>query len=277
MVSHYTHGVNSRRRGCLSPCLKARIWLGWFLEMTTPDNPTRDSFLKERKSHRHRLRDAWRRLKKCRDMVFPSEFSRIARRIEPFTMVGYDRLKGIYSGVIEITAKNITGDLVECGTAKGGSAGLMRLTAQATGQDRPLWVYDTFEGLPMPSRDNPDFELAKARTGTCRGDFEEVRGLFDSLGVLKNTQMIKGLFQDTLPQHAPEHISLLHLDGDWYESTKVCLDHLYDRVSSGGVIQIDDYGHWAGARQAVHEFLDARNLKVELRYLDYSGRQFIKP
>jgi (2Fe-2S) ferredoxin len=88
---------------------------------------------------------------------------------------------------------------------------------------------------------------------------------------------VKGLFQDTVPRCDVGPIAVLHLDGDWYESVKVCLDHLYDRVSPGGVIQIDDYGHWEGARKAVDEFMVARRLTGPLRYLDYTGRQLIKP
>src|SRR5207244_2320137 len=72
-------------------------------------------------------------------------------------------------------------------------------------------------------------------------------------------------------------IVVLHLDGDWYDSVKVCLAHLYDRVSPGGIIQIDDYGHWQGARKAVDEFMAARHITVPLRYLDYTGRQLVKP
>jgi len=69
----------------------------------------------------------------------------------------------------------------------------------------------------------------------------------------------------------------LHLDGDWYRSVKVCLDELWDKVSPGGVVQIDDYGHWAGARKAVNEFIAERSLDLKVHYLDYSGRQLVKP
>ena len=152
----------------------------------------------------------------------------------------------------------------------------MGLSCRARGEARKLWIYDTFEGLPPPSEDDPDYELAKAREGECRGEYDEVRGLLERLQILDGVQMVKGLFQDTVPVTEVEQISLLHLDGDWYDSTMVCLEHLYDKVSPGGVIQIDDYGHWAGARKALHEFLDRRGDKVSLRYLDYTGRQFVK-
>jgi len=231
----------------------------------------------ERKQKRRRLLDFASRLAELRDRVAPREFGRLMARIRPFSMMSYARLKGIYKGVCDVINRDIKGDFVECGTARGGCAGLMRLTAKVRGDDRPMWVYDTFEGLPLPSVDDPDHELAKSRVGQCRGEFEDVRSLFENLGVIENTRLIKGLFQDTLPETRPESISLLHLDGDWYESTKVCLDHLYDKVTPGGVIQIDDYGHWAGARKALHEFFEARGISVKLTYLDYTGRQFVKP
>lgn len=211
------------------------------------------------------------------DRLFPGEFGRLHRVVSPYSMMSYARLRGIYRGVCEVIDGGVPGDLVECGTARGGCAALMALACRKRGQARPLWIYDTFEGLPPPSEGDPDYALAKTREGTCRGEFDEVRGLLERLAVLDGAHLVKGLFQDTVPGAAVKQISLLHLDGDWYESTRVCLDHLYDKVSPGGVIQVDDYGHWAGARKALHEFFDARGIRVTLRYLDYTGRQFVKP
>jgi len=153
----------------------------------------------------------------------------------------------------------------------------MGLTLNRLGARRGLWVFDTFEGLPPPTLDDPDFETAKLYTGECRGELEEVVALFERLGILSNTSFVKGLFQETLPACEVQKIAFLHIDGDWYDSVRVCLDHLYDRVSPGGIIQIDDYGHWAGARKAVDEFLRQRSIDVPLERLDYTGRQFVKP
>jgi len=153
----------------------------------------------------------------------------------------------------------------------------MGLTLKELRVSRTLWVLDTFEGLPPPSRHDPDWEIADSYTGSCRASVNEVEALFKNLGILEYCRLIKGYFQETLPTCGAEIISVLHIDGDWYESVKVCLDQLYDRVSPGGVIQIDDYGHWRGARKAVDEFLSSRSIKVPLRRLDYTGRQLIKP
>jgi hypothetical protein len=183
----------------------------------------------------------------------------------------------LYHAVRSVSERDIPGDVVECGTARGGSAALMGLTLKGLGADRQLWVFDTFQGLPPPTEADPDYRIAQLCAGGCLGELAEVTELFRSCGILSHTQLVQGLFQDTVPTADVQTIAVLHLDGDWYESIKVCLDHLYDRVQPGGVIQIDDYGHWEGARKAVDEFVAARSLPVRLRYLDYTGRQFVKP
>ena len=138
-------------------------------------------------------------------------------------------------------------------------------------------VFDTFEGLPEPTHGDPDWEVAKGYTGDYRGELQQVRSLFAELGILPYSRMVKGLFQDTLADSGVGEIAVLHLDGDWYDSVRTCLEHFYDRVSAGGVIQIDDYGWWAGARKAVDEFIGERCPEVQLRYIDYEGRYMIKP
>ena len=85
-----------------------------------------------------------------------------------------------------------------------------------------------------------------------------------------------GLVEDTIPREAPEQIALLRLDTDWYSSTLHELEHLYDRVPSGGIVIFDDYGHWLGARQAVDEFLARRGERLLLAPMA-SGRIAVKP
>lgn len=214
---------------------------------------------------------------RSRDTVSRGEFARLYRLVRPYTMSSNARLRGLYSSVRHVVMTNTPGDVVECGTARGGSAALMGLTLNRLDSRRTLWVFDTFEGLPPPTLDDPDFETAKLYIGKCRGELDEVEALFQRLGILSSSRLVKGLFQKTLPACTVEKIAVLHIDGDWYESVRVCLDHLYDRVSPGGIIQIDDYGHWEGARKAVDEFLRQRAIDVPLRRLDYTGRQLIKP
>ncbi|MEK6280878.1 MAG: TylF/MycF/NovP-related O-methyltransferase [Acidobacteriota bacterium] len=197
--------------------------------------------------------------------------------VHPYTMCSRARLRRLHAGVRHVVEKGIPGDIVECGVAFGGSAALSGLTLKSLGAHRKLWAFDTFEGMPAPTEADPDYDSANEFTGAFRSHMSEVMRVFDRFGILGNTVFVKGLFRDTVPDSGVKNIAVLHLDGDWYESVKVCLDHLYDRVSSGGIIQIDDYGHWAGARKAVDEFLEARPIPGGLRYVDYSARQIIKP
>jgi predicted O-methyltransferase YrrM len=228
---------------------------------------------------RLRARDLPRVARKMRDLIVRDEFTNIYSSVQPFTMLNHSRARALYDGVRRIVADDVPGDIVECGTARGGSAALMALTLKRLRQHRPdrkILAFDTFDGLPPPSADDPDYEIARYWTGQCRGDLDDVRALFRELGVADITECIKGLFQETLPRSQAHPIALLHLDGDWYESIRVCLENLWDRVSPCGIVQIDDYGAWAGARKAVDEFLSTRKLSIRLRYIDPTGRQITK-
>ena len=187
-------------------------------------------------------------------------------------MCSGQRLRGLYDAVRYVEENQIPGDIVECGVALGGSAAMMGLALR--GANRQIWLFDTFEGLPAPNNNDPDYNIANHYVGSCKGELQEVMASFDGLG-LKATP-VKGLFQDTLPRAEVKQIAVLHLDGDWYDSTKICLKTLYDRVSIGGVVQLDDYGFWKGCSTAVREFFKERRITPNLTHLDYAGRQFVK-
>jgi len=219
---------------------------------------------------------ALRTLTMAWDAVSPSEFSRIYRRVRRRTMCSNARLRGLYRGAKYVVQRGIPGDFVECGCALGGSAALIALTLRELGAERDLWLFDTFEGLPAPTEDDPDLEIARMFTGTCLGTLQEVRELFWQLKIGERARFAKGMFQDTLPAAPVSEIAFLHIDGDWYESVKTCLENLYDKVVPGGLIQFDDYGCWKGARRAVDEFLKSRNLRGPLKRVDYAGRVLVK-
>jgi hypothetical protein len=208
--------------------------------------------------------------------VSPTDFAHFFRKVRPYTMCSSARLRGLYRAAHHIEENRIPGDVVECGSARGGSAALMGLALQKLKSDRTVWVFDTFEGIPAPTTDDPDYEIASLYTGAFRGEIEEVKGTFQRLGILDKFRFVQGKFEDTLPQTKLGPIALLHIDGDWYSSVKACLDNLYDHVSPGGIIQLDDYGFWRGAEKATNEFLSKRNLPRDLIKLDYSGRQLWK-
>ncbi len=211
-----------------------------------------------------------------RDSFSHRRFAQHYRMVRPYTLCGNARLRGLYQAIQDVVDRKIPGDVVECGTARGGSAALMGLVLKDLAPQRTLWIFDTFEGLPQPTEADPDW-TATRYTGKCRADVQEVSALFDRLGASPNYRLVKGLFQQTLPTCEVGPIALLHLDCDWYESMKTCLEQLFDRVSPGGIIQIDDYGHWAGARKAVDEFFRNRSMGIQLRWIDYTGRQLVKP
>ena len=210
------------------------------------------------------------------NLISPSPFSTLYRRVREHTMCSVARLRGLHEGVKWIAANHLDGDVVECGCARGGSAALIALSLRQLGEHRTLWLFDTFEGLPAPTADDPDYEIAELFTGSCLGQLDEVRELFRDQGVAEGVRFVKGLFQDTIPESPIQRIALLHIDGDWYDSVKVCLDELYDKVVPGGIIQFDDYGYWKGARKAVDEFFAKRDIEVRLKRLDYSGRTMRK-
>ncbi len=106
---------------------------------------------------------------------------------------------------------------------------------------------------------------------------EEVKHNLLSTGYpAERISFIKGKVEETIPLNAPPQIALLRLDTDWYESTYHELVHLFPRLSSGGILIIDDYGHWKGARKAVDKYFSENKLDLLLHRIDYSGRICVK-
>lgn len=207
----------------------------------------------------------------------------------PYTMVGYKRLSNAYELAKKASNDKIGGAFVECGVWKGGCSAVMAFVADKEGAGRKMWLFDSFEGLPEPTPEDgkmaKDYASDRATGGLksidkCVGPLEEVKKIFFEILEIdpKNAVIKKGWFQDTLPESKAEigPISVLRLDGDWYESTKCCLDNLYDLVTKGGYVIIDDYGHWEGSRKAVDEFFKKKHLNPSLVNIDYTGVYFRK-
>ncbi|MGF1493829.1 MAG: TylF/MycF/NovP-related O-methyltransferase [Microcoleaceae cyanobacterium] len=216
--------------------------------------------------------------------VQDEEFQPILKAIRPHTMLSEARLYSLFSLVKMICQQNIPGNIVECGVARGGSTALMAWTIQRyTRQPRWLYAFDSFEGMPKPGElDKHNGVAAESTgwgTGTCSASEQQVRQVCEQLQVTHTVKTVKGYFQETLPRMRDQvgMISLLHLDGDWYESTRTILNTLYDRISDGGMIQVDDYGFWEGCRQALHEFETSNNLQFQIRPIDTTGVWFAKP
>ena len=151
-------------------------------------------------------------------------------------------------------------------------------------QNRHIWLYDTYAGMSEPSeQDGVDARRrwSEARTGDhtdwCYAPLADVRRNLLTTGISPDLlRCVQGRVEDTIPGEAPERISILRLDTDFYESTRHELEHLYPRLVDRGVLILDDYGHWGGARQAVDEYFSSTRARPLLARLDYTGRVGVK-
>ena len=186
------------------------------------------------------------------------------------------RLGNLHKLCREIDIRSIPGDVVECGVYNGGSASVMAAVCTRSPLNRNIWLFDSFEGLPQPTE--MDGSEAKSCIWWCCGDLEKVQTVFQKLRIPESrVRIVKGWFEDTFPTVPIEDIALLHVDADWYDSVKLCLERFYDNVRPGGFVVIDDYGHWEGCRRATDEFLEQRGIDAKLVRVDYTGRYFQKP
>lgn len=211
-------------------------------------------------------------------------------KVYPYTMSGYKRLSNVYELSKKIEEEKINGVFVECGVWRGGCASVMAYISKKAGSFRKTWLLDSFEGLPEPTKEDGAVAQVYSENRTegkletidkCVGPLEDVKKIFFQILDInpENVVIKKGWFQNTLPEAKAKigKISMLRLDGDWYESTKCCLENLYENVIVGGYVIIDDYGHWEGAKRALDEFFINKNIKPDLIKIDYTGVYFKKP
>ena len=217
------------------------------------------------------------------------------------TMLTHPRLISLHQQVRACERQKIKGAFVECGTWKGGAVGLMALAnLRYGGTRRMLHLFDSFEGIPEPDA-SVDGALAVEQVLSVQGGIEgrlvAVQGLYEkyagSVGTLQDNQQLlektigypvefiryhRGWFQDTVPTVCDTigPIAILRLDGDWHASTKVCLDHLYPNVVSGGFVIVDDYGTYDGCRKAVDDYRQAHHIHNTLEKIDNSAYFWIK-
>jgi len=219
------------------------------------------------------------------------EFFPYLERCGPYTMTSWQRLYNLHASTRYIAKSNTPGDFVECGVWRGGSMMMVALTLLALGKtDRRLVLFDTFEGLPKPDEaldvdvwGNRGIDGWRPHRKTdessdwAYASLEEVRANMESTGYpMDKVFFVKGMVEDTIPTQAPDTIAMLRLDTDWYSSTKHELEHLYPRLSGNGILILDDYGHFKGARQATDEYLQTLEAPPLLTRVDYAGRIAIK-
>ena len=220
-----------------------------------------------------------------KDKDFQSIYSKVGTRKSKYTLTSMERCYSLYKAIQYITKGDILGDIVECGVWRGGSAMLAALTLIQNNQThRKIYLYDTYEGMPEPTNKDVDingtpyFLLWKKEKELLTVSLDEVKNNMLSTGYPKeNIIFVKGMVEKTIPRTLPNQIALLRLDTDLYESTYHELIHLYPRVSSQGVVIIDDYGHFQGAQGATEEYFKKFSQEVLFHRIDYSCRVMIKP
>jgi O-methyltransferase len=203
------------------------------------------------------------------------------------TMVSPQRLNNVFSLCQEAEKKGIQGDFVECGVWKGGCIATMGYVAKKYNSQRNIWAFDSFQGLPEPtsndgskaknySKGKNDGQLNPINK--CVANKNDLIQIYNKLYLnLKNLHIIEGWFQDTLPKTKKQikNIAILRLDGDWYESTKTCLENLYPLITKGGFLIIDDYYHWEGDSRAVRQYFQKNKIKLNPIKVDTNAAYFV--
>ena len=187
------------------------------------------------------------------------------------SMIGRKRMDNIQFCIESIISDDIPGDLIETGVWRGGATIFMRGVLAAHNIDnRTVWVADSFEGLPPGTAEQDlGINLTRDRYPILAVDLESVRELFSRYDLLdEQVQFLKGWFKETLPRAPIEKLSLLRLDGDLYESTMDGFTALYDKVSPGGYIIVDDYNALDVCKAAVHDFRKSRNIGDKMIPID---------
>jgi hypothetical protein len=224
---------------------------------------------------------------------FPADFDEadieLCRRVGPYTMTTPPRLYALVRATEYVASRDIPGAIVECGVWRGGSMMAVALTLLRLGKtERELYLYDTFSGMTAPTDEDTRRSGESAADMLAEEDPESDIWAIASLDKVREAVLgvgypeerihfVKGPVEETLPAQAPEEIALLRLDTDWYASTRHELVHLYPRLARGGVLILDDYGYWQGARRAVDEYVAENGLTLLLNRIDNTARIALKP
>lgn len=184
------------------------------------------------------------------------KFYSLYKKYKDFTMIPEE----VFTSNLELCSKAATyaGDIVECGVWRGGMAAAL---TEVLGDGRTIHLFDSFEGLP-PAKEVDGREALNWQSDTtsagyfdnCTADESFAITAMQKTGHTKY-KLWKGWFDETTPQYDGDKIAILRLDGDWYDSIKVCLDKLFPKVIEGGLVVLDDYYTWDGCTKAVHDYL----------------------
>jgi len=194
--------------------------------------------------------------------------------LQGLTMVGLARLDDLQACVESISRDGVPGDVIEAGSWRGGASMLMRATLDSLGgEPRTVWVADSFQGFPEAQRNGREgYDLGVDLAG-C--DFlavplEEVQASFARFGLQRGVNFVQGFFEDTLPTLSDRRWSIVRLDGDTYDATRLALDSLYPGLAAGGYLIVDDYLPLDECRQAVDDFRREHGITEPLVEVDWS-------
>ena len=228
------------------------------------------------------------------NLVEASELDlQIMKAVQPYTMTSPPRVWALVNAIQYISQNRIEGDICECGVWRGGSCMAAAMKLKSLGDFRRLWLYDTFAGMSEPSahdkainnaassvyRDWSTHQQRDALNEWCFAPLDDVRANMNSTGYpMDQVNFVVGNVEQSLNvrSNIPDAIALLRLDTDWYKSTRVELETLYEKLSPGGILIIDDYGYWDGTRRAVDEFFNSRPRKMLFNRIDNGGRLGVK-
>ena len=203
-----------------------------------------------------------------------------------YSMASWERLYANINSIKYLVDSQVEGSVVECGVWRGGSMLTMLETLRQCSEiNREIYLYDTFTGMSAPSIEDGNFahekfkelQTGEEKSNWCCADLNDVKSTINLCDYPKEKiHFVKGKIENTVPRTIPDKISLLRLDMDWHDPTFHALTHLYPRVQHGGVIILDDYGHWDGCKKAVDCFFKENNINILLNRIDYTGRIAIK-
>lgn len=210
----------------------------------------------------------------------------IIEKVKLYTMTSPERIVSLLRAIDYLEENSVKGSIVECGVWKGGS--VMAALLALRDKNRSVYLYDTYEGMSEPTEDDKSYKNESAtKAFLSKDDYWKRIECYSTLDEVKNNiqkvdypsrliQFVQGKVEETIPSTLPEEIALLRLDTDWYESTMHEMIHLYPKLVKGGVIIIDDYGHWKGCKKAVDEYIAKNKIRLLLNRIDYTGRIGIK-
>jgi len=215
---------------------------------------------------------------------------KIINDVSKFTLTSPERIVSLIRAVEHIENNKIEGDIVECGVWRGGSImAILKVLKNLNSLERNIYLYDTFEGMSEPTELDESYKGESATTAystknefwnriECLSPLEEVQNNVESINYPDaKIHFIKGKVEETIPNvRIPEKIALLRLDTDWYESTLHEMEYLFPKLVKGGILIVDDYGHWQGCKKAVDEYIHSNNLELFLIRIDYTCRIGVK-